>query len=221
MASKKLTETQSNLLAAIVDATKKNENFFIEKNDDTLALHSAKLIEVNPQITDEQGRTAARASAAGVEQASKGAKKGAAKPAATPSNFAFITNATPPEAKRGGGGGGAPSKYPFAECPVNVSFFVGNDEVNSGDAYKSLQSSVAAANYDNSRETEEMETVERTKRGPGNKAELDANGNKIKETVTRKKREAVKKFIVRKVEANKSYGGWTAPKDGALITRTL
>lgn len=222
MASKKLTETQSNLLAAIVDATKKNENFFIEKNDDTLALHNAKFIEVNTAITDAEGRAAARASAAGIEYTSKGAKKSAANSTPTaPSNFAFITNATPPEAKRGGGGGGAPAKYPFAELPVNVSFFVGNDEVKSGDAVKALQSSVAAANHDNSRETEEMETVERTKRGPGNKAELDANGNKIKETVTRKKREAVKKFIVRKVEANKSYGGWTASKDGALITRTL
>lgn len=221
MASKKLTETQSNLLAAIVDATKKNENFFIEKNDDTLALHSAKLIEVNPQMTDENGRTAARASAAGIEYASKGAKKAAAKPVATPSNFAFITNVTPPEAKRGGGGGGAPAKYPFADLPLNVSFFVGNDEVKSGDAVKALQSSVAAANYDNSRETDEMETVIRTKRGPGNKAELDASGNKVKETVTRKKREAVKKFIVRKVEGGKDYGDWKAPKDGALVTRTL
>ena len=219
MAVKKLTDAQANLLVAIADATKKNETYFIEKNDDTLALHTAKLIEVNPGITDAEGRAAARATATGIEKATKGNKPSSTVTA--PSNFAFITNAIPPEAKRGGGGGGAPAKYPFADLPLNVSFFVGNDEVKSGDAVKALQSSVAAANYDNSRETDEMETVIRTKRGPGNKAELDASGNKVKETVTRKKREAVKKFIVRKVEGGKDYGGWKAPKDGALVTRTL
>lgn len=220
MAAKKLTKSQANLLSAIADATKKNENFFIEKNDDTLALHNAKYIEVNPNITDEGGKAAARCTAAGIEMATKGAAKAAA-PVATPSNFAFITNVTPPEAKRGGGGGGAPAKYPFEACPVNVSFLVKDVEVSSGDAYKSLQSSVAAANHQYSEGTGEMETVTRTKRGPGNKAELDAAGNKVKETVQREKRKPIRKYSIRKVEQGKKYGEWEAPATGALITRTL
>jgi hypothetical protein len=217
--AKKLTKSQANLLAAIADATKKNENFFIEKNDDTTTLFNAKLILVNPQITNDAGQAAAKATAEGIEAATKAPKSATA--VATPSNFAFITNATPPVSKRGGGGGGAPAKYPFADCPINVSFLVGNDEVASGDAYKSLQSSVAAANAEYSEGTGEMETVERTKRGPGNKAELDAAGNKVKETVQREKRKPTRKFIIRKVEAGKKYGEWEAPKTGALITRTL
>lgn len=220
MAKVKLTKSQSNLLAAIADATKKNEVFFIEENADGKALYDAKLIEVNPQVTNDKGHAAARATAAGVEQAS-GKKPAAGGAVPTPSSFALISGAVPPPTKRGGGGGGAPAKYPFDQMDVGISFFVANTEVSSGDAVKSLQSSVAAVNADNTKGTGQMETVERTKRGEGNKAVLDANGNKVKETITREKREPVKKWVVRKVEAGKVYGGWTATADGALVTRTL
>lgn len=216
----KPNKVQMNLLAAIADATKKNEVYYIEKNPDTLVLNEQKLIEVNAQMTDAQGRAAARASAAGMEMLAKAPAKPAAGTAPTPSNFAFISGAVPPPTKRGGGGG-APAKYPFDQMEVNISIHVKNTEVSSGDAVKSVQSSVAAFNHTNSVGTGEMETVERTKRGPGNKAEVDAAGNKVKETVQREKRKAVKKLIVRKVEAGKVYGGWTCDADGALITRLL
>lgn len=220
MAAKKLTKSRFNLLAAIADATKKNETYFIEKNDDTLALFNGKLIEVNGQVTDANNNAAARATAAGIEMAAKGNKTLAGGATPTPSSFAFISGAVPPPTKRGGGGG-APAKYPFDQMDLNISIFVANSDVSSGDAVKSVQSSVAAFNHTNSVGTGEKEMVERTKRGPGNKAELDANGNKVKVTVEVEKRKPVKKLVVRKVEANKPYGGWTAPADGALITRTI
>lgn len=219
--AKKPTKIQMSLLSAIADTTKKNENFFIEKNDDAKALYDAKLIEVNGQITDESGRAAARATVAGIEMVMKNNKTANVATSNQTSQFGMITGAVPPPSKRGGGGGGAPAKYPFDKMDINVSFFVPNTEVNSGDAVKSLQSSVAAANYENSEGTGQFETVERTKRGEGNKAVIDSEGNKVKETVQRELRKPLKKFVVRKVEGGKKYGDWECPADGALITRTI
>lgn len=220
MAPKKLTKSQANLLAAIADATKKNENYFIEKSDDAVALVAAKYIEVNGAITDNAGKAAARATASGIEISVKNVTKPASASPAS-SNFAFISGAVPPPTKRGGGGG-APAKYPFDQMDINISIFVSDSDVSSGDAAKSVQSSVAAFNHENSRPTGQKEMVERTKRGPGNKAVVDeATGKKVKETVEREKREPVKKLIVRKVEGGQVYGGWTAPATGALITRTI
>ena len=218
--AKKLTKSQLNLLSAIASATKLGENFFIEKNDDTKALHDGKFIEVNTQITDDNGNVAARATAEGIEYSVKNAPKGNKPVAATPSQFALISGAVPPPTKRGGGSG-APAKYPFDQMDVNISFFVADGEVTSGDAVKSLQSSVASVNAENTRGTGEMETVTRTKRGEGNKAVLDAAGNKVKETIQREKREPVKKWTVRPVKSGVEYGGWKAPANGALVTRVM
>lgn len=214
----KLSKSQMNLLAAIADATKRSEVFYVGRNPDTEKLVTDKLIEVNPNMVNDKNEAAARATAAGLEAAVKGAGKAVTKPAAAASSFAIITNAAPPPSKRGGGGGGAPAKYPFASMEVGQSFFVPNTD-DKPDAVKSLQSSVASANYEHSEGTGEMETVTVTKRGPGNKAELDAAGNKIKVTKQREKRRPLRKFIVRAVEAGKTYGGWTPDASGALVTR--
>lgn len=219
MAKLKLTKVQANLLAAIADATKKNEVFYVGKSEDVIKLVNEKLIEVNPEMQNDKQEAASRATAAGVELVSKSTKPAASAPVATPSTFAIIDGAVPPPSKRGAGSGGAPAKYPFAALGIGQSFFVKDTEVTSGDAMKSLQSSVAAANAEYSEPTGEQETVTRTKRGEGNKAVLDEAGNKVKETVTRDKRKATRKFIVRDIEGGKAYGGWTAPENGALITR--
>ena len=64
---------------------------------------------------------------------------------------------------------------------VGQSFFVGNNEVDGGDAVKKLTSTVS--NMNNKYRTEvpgQTETKTRTKRGEGNKAVKDENGNPVK-----------------------------------------
>lgn len=135
------------------------------------------------------------------------------------SNYAIISNAALPAAKRGGRGG-APVQYPFDALEVGQSFFVpvSSKHVNPT---KTLGSTVSSANMRFSVETGEMKTVERTKRGDGNKAVIDAQGNKIREMVTIPVRKQTRKFSIRPVKAGVAYGGWTAEQDGALIARVL
>jgi len=138
-------------------------------------------------------------------------------PAAASGGFALITNAVLPESKRGFGRAAGVSKYPFAAMQVGNSFFVGNAEVEGGDALKKLTSTVSNMNNKYRTETGESETKTRTKRGEGNKAVTDEAGNKVKETVTVPKYRQDRKFSIRPVEGGKVYGDWKAPADGALI----
>ena len=132
--------------------------------------------------------------------------------------FGIIKGVVLPLSNRGNRkGAGAPTVYPFATMEVGDSFFVGNSE--KADAAKKLQSTVSAQNHKYSEPTGETETVEVTKRGKGNKAVKDEQGNKVKETVTRPVRKAVRKYVLRPVVKGVAYGEWTAPEDGALIAR--
>lgn len=206
------------LLKLIVEATKAGPtSYHLVTQEEGLPLlkNDPQLIDVNTQIT-EGNKAAARATTAGIALIDAPALTAA--PVAA-SNFALIGNAVPPKSKRGGGRGGAPNKYPFDALEVGISFFVGNDEVASGDAVKSMQSSVASANNRYAQETGEIKQATRTKRGPGNKAVLNADGSKAKETVTVNIKKQLRKFTVRPVEAGVKYGEWEAPKSGALITR--
>ncbi len=139
--------------------------------------------------------------------------------AATPSNFAIITNATPPESKRGAGRVAGPSKYPFDDLPTGGSFFVAVS-AETPEPIKSMNSAVSNANNKHRVDTGKTEQVERTKRD-GKKAAVDAAGNKIKETVTVPIYEYPRKFIVRGVKNGVKYGEWVAPADGVLVTRTV
>jgi len=217
MAKKPKTTSNINmdLLSSIVAATKEGGHVFVTK-DEGMPLLQQELIQVNTQIT-EGDKAAAKATAAGIAMIDAPAAN--SNPAPASSSFAIITDAVPPKSKRGGGRGGAPSKYPFDALEVGQSFLVKNTEVSSGDAVKSMQSSVASANTRSAQETGETKTVQRTKRGDGNKAVVDADGNKVKETVTVAVKKQLKKFTVRPVEAGKVYGGWTCDGTGALITR--
>lgn len=139
--------------------------------------------------------------------------------AAVAANYAIISNAALPAAKRGGRGG-APVQYPFDALEPGQSFFVPVSSKHNNPV-KTLGSTVSSANMRYSVETGEMKSVERTKRGDGNKAIVDAQGNKIREMVTVPVRKQTRKFSIRPVKAGVTYGGWTAESDGALIARVL
>lgn len=137
------------------------------------------------------------------------------------SSFAILTDVELPASKRGNRlGSGAPPKYPFATLEVGQSFFVPATK-KMPNPLKTLGSTVAVANHKFSEPTGESKQVERTKRGPKNRAVLDANGNKVREVRTINLRKPLRKFSIRGVEKGKAYGKWTADEDGALIQRTL
>lgn len=202
------------LLGAIVEATKKNDVYYITKAEAESLANDPQVIEVNQGMIKD-GKAASRATAAGIEMMNVPAP---AEPST--SEFALITGAEVPKSKRGGGRGGAPSKYPFEKMEVGMSFFLPKTAERT-DPVKSLQSSIAAVNHKYSEGTGEFETVERTKRGEGNKAVKDANGNNVRETVQREKRKAIRKYVVREVKGGQTYGTFKPEYDGALVTRTL
>ena len=51
-----------------------------------------------------------------------------------------------PKSSRGNSFAGRKSKYPYEQLQINTSFFVADTDVESGDAYKTMSSSVAAMN---------------------------------------------------------------------------
>lgn len=133
--------------------------------------------------------------------------------------YAIISNAELPPAKRGGRGG-APVQYPFDKLEAGQSFFVGVSAKHPN-PLKTLGSTVSSANMRYSVETGETKQVERTKRGEKNKAVLDANGNKVRESAVVPVRRQTRKFTIRAVKGGTTYGGWTAESDGVLIARVL
>lgn len=131
--------------------------------------------------------------------------------------YQVLSGITLPESKRGFGRVAGPPKYPFATMEVGQFIFISN--ADTPDAAKKLASAVSNANNKYRTPTGENVTKVRTKRGEGNKAELDANGNKIKETVNVPVYKSDRKFTIRPVSAGVAYGAWTAPADGAVIAR--
>ena len=157
------------------------------------------LIEVNTNDVDDNGAAAARLTQKGLEGMGKTANSNEASTAST-SSFALINNAKLPESKRGFGRKAGESKYPFANMQVGQSFFVANSDVEGGDALKKLTSTVSNMNNKYRTETGETETKTRTKRGEKNKAILDNDGNKVKETVTVPVYKQDRKFNIRRVK---------------------
>ena len=171
--------------------------------------------EVAAQATDA-GKTYVASLAPQASQVNNGASAAGAK-------GSLITGFVAPAAKRRGNasGAGAPSKYPFDKLELGASFFVGNSEVEKGDAFKTMSATVSSTNRRNSEETGETIQVERAKCGEDKKPILNADGSKVMETVTQKKRKALKHYKIVAVEGGKEYGGWTAPENGAVIIRDL
>lgn len=174
------------------------------------------LIEVNTgDVVD--GNAAARLTEKGEEGLGAKASGGAPSASQVASSFALITNAVPPESKRGVGREAGPSKYPFDNMQPGNSFFVGNSaEIEN--AVKTMTSAVANANNKSRVDTGRKETVQRAER-EGKKAKLDASGNKIMHSVEVPVYEYPRKFIIRGVKQGQKCGDWEAPADGALITR--
>ncbi len=182
--------------------------------------HNPPLIEVNTaadQIVD--GKAPVRLSEAGHKHVSNGVTQSVSVPVASP--FAIMSGVVLPESKRGGrGGGGAPKKYPFDQLEVGQTFFVPVTDAVS-DPVKKLGSTVSSANMRYAVETGETKQVERTVRGPGNKAVKDGNGNNVRETKTVPVYKQTRKFSIRPVVAGEKYGEWTAPANGAVIGRVM
>lgn len=133
----------------------------------------------------------------------------------TASSFPIITNATPPESKRGAGRVAGPSKYPFDQLPLNGSFFQAvTAEIPN--PLKTLGSAVVNATNKHRVDTGTTKLVTRTKRG-----EKNPDGSKIKEQVQVPVYNYPVKFVIRGVKVGQKCGEWVAPADGALITRTV
>ena len=187
--------------------------------------HNPPLIEVNMGAPNPEDatRVAVRLSEAGMAYlgTNNNMANEVVKTETVASNFGLINGAVLPPSKRGTGlkGGGAPKKYPFDDMEVGQSFFV-PVSASHPDPVKTLGSTVSSANMRFAEETGEVKSVERSKRGKGNKLELDANGNKIVEVKTVPVYKFTRKFEIRGVEKGKSYGSWVAPENGAMIART-
>jgi len=178
--------------------------------------HDPALVEVNldPSVIVD-GKAPVRLSEAGNAMVNGAANQAA--PVA--SAFTIMSNVPLPASKRGNRvGGGAPKKYPFDQLEVNQTFFVAATAENP-DPVKKLGSTVSSANMRYAVETGETKQVERTVRGPGNKAVKDGNGNNVRETKTVPVYKQTRKFAIRPVAKGEKLGDWVAESDGALIGR--
>lgn len=184
--------------------------------DDGLPLfeHNPQLIEVNTNMLDNAGNAAVRLTDAGKKMINGNDTA----PVVSDAKYAVISDAVLPASKRGGGKGGAPVVYPFDSLEIGQSFFVPVSDKHK-DPVKTLGSTVSSANMRYAIDTGETKTVTRTKRGEKNRAVVDANGEKVQETVEVPVYKYTRRFSIRPVEAGKTYGNWIAPANGALIAR--
>lgn len=212
-------------LTQLVAATDAGSVMYVgQAQGQPLLAHNPPLIEVNIEIKDPSDPTkvACRATAAAKDYLAANAGNGEV--AKSAGNYAIITNAALPPAKKRGNtsGSGAPTKYPFAELELNGMFFSANTEHKKGDAVKALGSTVSAQNEKYSEPTGEMKTVTRAIRDKQTKkAQIGPDGKKVTETVQLPVKKYNRKFTIRPVESGKNYGSWTAPADGALIARII
>lgn len=171
----KTTPVNLTILAAIVAATlDTSKGFAYVSHANGLPLVEAGLIEVNPEILDNEGNAQAKATEAGVKLVKDSEPKtAAAKPA-----FSLETGIPVPPARRGGRGG---ESYPFSKMEVGASFFVAASEEMPEPA-KTLASTVSSATARFAIPTGESKTNRKGEPVPV-----------MKET---------KKFIVRSVEEN-------------------
>ena len=206
------------LLKSIGNAQAANALFYVSQAEGMpLVQHSPPLITVDPSKVDpaDTSKISAFLTDAGARTVAE-----AAQPKPALSISVLSGDFARPKAKRGGGRGtGAPVKYPFDTVEIGQFFFVPNSEVAKGDAFKTLGSAVGSANQRYSEGTGEFEQVTRAKRGPDHKTVKDAEGKNVMEEVTSEKKRSLRKFVVSKVEAGKSYGAFTAPADGAVVMR--
>lgn len=211
-------ELNVQLLADIVKATQENQFVYTSPAHHT-AMVAAGLVEVNPQMADDKGQFATRATAAGVQKVndanSQNAASGETSPATGPDgakpSFTVARDVPMPTAKRGGRSG---TLYPFDSLEVGQSFFVAatNDKPNPAKSLASTVSSATAryAEQDGTKEVQEKDAE-------GNKVFIDAAKTQPK-MVTVPKYKATRKFEARSVEDG---GPWGQPGvKGAGVWRT-
>lgn len=210
------------LLKKLVEATDAGNFLYLSAAEGGPMLsHKPPLIEKNDTVT-EGDKVACRALPAAKDYLA--AQGGEGKSAG---NYTIMTGIALPELKRRGNtsGSGAPTKYPFADLPVGGVFFSGNSEHNKGDAVKALGSTVSAQNDKYAVQKQEngqpvFKTVTRAVRDKvTKKAQLDAEGKKVMETVQLPVKEYERKFTIRPVPAGYQSGDWVAPEAGALVAR--
>lgn len=185
-------------------------------------------IEANTSVTDpnDASKVLVRATQAGRDFLAVNQGATTEKPAG---NYAIMTGIALPELKRRGNpsGNGAPTKYPFADLPVNGVFYSANSEHKKGDAVKALGSTVSAQNEKYSKQKMEngvgvTKTVTRAVRDKATKkAQIGPDGKKVTETVSLPVKEYERKFTIRPVPAGYKSGDWVAPEAGALVARTV
>jgi hypothetical protein len=214
-------------LKAIVEATAAGTAVYVgQVVGQPMLAHNPPLIEINTAVQNPADPTEVicRSTPAAADYLKAAPVASGDKP-----KYAIITNAELPAPKRRGNssGSGAPTKYPFAELEVNASFFSANSEHKNKDAVKALGSTVSAQNDKYSEQVvkdgvPQTKTVTRAVRDKQTKkAKLNPDGSKVTETVELPVKKYNRKFTIRPVEKGKTYGGWTAPENGALIARIL
>lgn len=213
-----MSDIDRTLLTAIANATAANADFYVTQAEGIpLIQHNPPLIAVDSSKPDPADATkrAAQITDAGKEYLGS---QNATKPI---KSYELLSGIELPKVKRGaGGGGGAPSKYHFDDMAVGQFFFVGNSEVKNHDAVKTVGSAVGAANQKYAEPTGETEHKRRVKRDNKNRAVKDASGANVYEEVDLPVKKQTRKFVARRVEGGKVYGTWTAPEDGAVVSRT-
>lgn len=212
------------LLKAVANATAANALVYLSQAD-AMPLMQHNLITIDPNVADpnDASKRAAKVTDDGVKYLASGGVE-----QEKTSQFSVLSGGFErPKSKRVGGfGKGAPPKYPFDTMAVGDFFFVADSAVSSGDAVKTMASAVGSANQRYAEDVKDengnikTKTVTRAKRGEDRKAIKGPDGKNVTETVTVNEKHFTRKFVVSPVEANKTYGNFTAPANGAVVSRS-
>lgn len=142
MTQVKLTKSATALLSEILEATAINGNGFVVLGATaTKSLQDAAFIEVNEGMTNDKGEVAARITDAG-RAALAGGSAATSTPVKEKRVFAIEDDVPLVEKVRAPVG----EQYPFSDLAIGQSFFVADSEVASGNAFKTLNSTVSTAN---------------------------------------------------------------------------
>lgn len=224
MASKKKVTPPAlnmDLLRQIAAATASGGFLYVSAEDGKPLLDQELIIQNGQLVEQGTNKIATKTTEKGNAMSNGTATDANAAPAASDpsSNYQIFSGVVLPPSKRGGNrGAGAPMKYPFDKLEIGQGFF---EAVSAKveNPYKTLSSTVSSVNKRYSEPTGESKQVIRTVRGPGNKAVLNADGTKQKQTVTVPVTKQLRKFTVRAVKAGDKLGEVTIPADGAFVTR--
>lgn len=151
--------TKEQKLAHIAAGTNSTGSHVVPAQDpDVIALETAQLIQTNPNSLDAAGNVQARATAQGFAAAGV-ADAGTAAPAVAAPTAQIVPTAgvAAPTAQKSYKKLDIPMpdytprnktamSYPFNTLEVGENFFIGNDEVVNGDAYKAISGTVSNQN---------------------------------------------------------------------------